>query len=219
MKKILSVLLILLLLIGTLAACAEETPIPEEAAPPDETPTLEEAAPPVEVLVPEPMPQETPEPTPEPEEDFLLIQPSIVQIDDATDTFLSTFSRLHEFDYSLSHGSESDWSIVMWAEIPMRDFSIITVDRVFTDDAMYIFAEDIWRVAEAVLPGEAIVIHGYHDTGTLSANGFSFVDEGGIARYFTLIQNMGYPYEPGPYAWIIQEFDNSTGRILALMVS
>ena len=66
MKRILSALLIFLLLVGTLAACVEETPTPEEATPP------------VEVLVPEPTPQATPEPTPGPDDDSRFVYENAV---------------------------------------------------------------------------------------------------------------------------------------------
>ena len=151
------------------------------------------------------------------ETDIFSVLPAAVQIADATDALLSGFSRLHAFDYSLVHGAEYGADIIMWADVPMGDFSIITVDREFTDDAVYIFVVDTWAAADAVLPGEAVVINGYHGIGTLSASGFTFVDERGVTRYFTFVRNMGYPYDPGPYAWLIQEFDNTTGRMLALM--
>ena len=146
-------------------------------------------------------------------------QPSFLWIDKGSDSLINEFSTLYEFDYFLVHGFQFEGSIVMWAEIPMRDFSIITVNHEFTDENMYAFVEESWLVAHEVLVGEGIVINGYHGSGTLPTSGFAFTDENGQTRYFTFIENMGYPTDPGPYRWIILEFDNTAGHFVARMFS
>jgi len=149
----------------------------------------------------------------------LPVLPSFLWVDDATLEGMYDFNVLHEFDYFQIDGFESDRGIVMWADVLMADFSIITLNHEFGDEELNIFVEESWLVADEIWVGDALVIHGYHGSGTLPRSGFSFVDEEGDTRYFTFIENMGYPYEPGPYRWIMFEFDGSTGRLIARMFS
>jgi len=149
----------------------------------------------------------------------LPVLPSFLWVDDATLEGMYDFTVLYEFDYFQIDGFESDWDIVMWADVLMADFSITTLTHEFEDEGLYIFVEESWLVADEIWVGDALVIHGYHGNGTLPRSGFSFVDEEGDTRYFTLMENMGYPYDPGPYRWIMLEFDGSTGRLIARMFS
>jgi hypothetical protein len=87
----------------------------------------------------------------------------------------------------------------------------------FSHEEILISPTNAWPVADKVLPGEAVVVHSYLPTGTLPSTGFSFVDEYGTRRYFTFVENMGYPYDPGPYRWLIREFDWTTGELGVLM--
>jgi len=149
----------------------------------------------------------------------LPVLPSFLWVDDATLEGMYDFNVLHEFDYFQIDGFESERGIVIWADVLMADFSIITLTHDFVDEGWYIFVEESWSVADEIWVGDALVIHGYHGSGTLPVSGFSFVDEDGETRYFAFIENMGYPTEPGPYRWIMFEFDGSTGRLIARMFS
>lgn len=148
------------------------------------------------------------------------IEPSIVRIANASNEFFGDFSALHEFDYSLVQDSESDWNILLWSDVPMRNFSIIKVSLDFTESVTFVSVMDVWTTADEILPGEAIVINSYLGACVIPASGFSFVDETGEKRYFTFIGNSGYPYEPGPYRWLIKEFNGTTGQMMdSLMTS
>jgi len=149
----------------------------------------------------------------------LPILPSFVWVEDANHESIYDFTVLHEFDYFQVDGFHSEWSIVMWADVLMGEFSIITLTHEFVEEELYIFVEESWLVADEIWVGDALVIHGYHGSGTLPISGFSFVDEEGETRYFTFMENMGYPYDPGPYRWIMLEFDGSTGELIARMLS
>ena len=145
-----------------------------------------------------------------------VFQTSIVKIDFATGELLSNFSHVYEFDYSEVHDAEVEFGVdlVFWSDILIKDFSIIAV---YFDAVISVI--DAWDVASEILPGEAIVVNAYHGGSSLAASGFSFVDENGVTRYFIFVENMGYPYEPGPYRWLVHEFDGTTGQIIELMVS
>jgi len=149
----------------------------------------------------------------------LPVLPSFLWVEDATEESMYEFTVLHEFDFFQIDGFESNWDIVMWADVLMADFSIITLSLEFEDEELHIFVEESWLVADEIGVGDGLVIHGYHGSCTLPRSGFSFVDEEGDTRYFALIENMGYPYEPGPYRWILLEFDNNTGELIGRMLS
>jgi hypothetical protein len=157
--------------------------------------------------------------SPFPEESALLL--SSVQVNFENEYLLSWFDNFHMFDYSQLSGFESDFGayIVLWSNFQMMDFSIISLTNDFTDEGIVITAVDSWLVAGEVLPGEAIVLESYIGSGSLPTSGFSFEDEHGETRFFTFFENMGYPYEPGPYRWLVQEFDVHTGQIISLMAS
>ena len=146
---------------------------------------------------------------------------SIVQIAYATDELLSDFDFIYEFDYKIVHdiNTVSEQNIVLWADVPLKDFSIIKVETDIVDDNALVSMVDAWKVADVVEPGQAVVIKGYFGTGKLPGSGFRFVDENWVTHFYSFIENMGYPEEPGPYRWLIWRFNGTTGQRDGLMVS
>ena len=153
-----------------------------------------------------------------------IFQRSLVQVDFATDEVLRRFSLIHicetEYDPGEHSALISNQNAVLWADIILRDFSLISVHLNFNDDdAMYVWSFDNLRtVANEVLPGEAVFVFN-HSSGSIPTNGFHFIDGNGVSRYFTFVENMGYPFEPGPYRWLVHEFDARTGQLIELFVS
>jgi hypothetical protein len=150
-----------------------------------------------------------------------LYRSSIVQIGYASDELLSNFGFTYEFDYVVVHDLESasEFNLVFWADVPLKDFSIIKIESEFENDDVVISMKDAWKVADVILPGEAVVLKGYFGTGMLPGSGFRFVDENWVTHFYSFIENMGYPNEPGPYRWLIWRFNGTTGVRDGLMVS
>ena len=149
------------------------------------------------------------------------LKTSDVQISFTTDDLLSSFNNTFDLDYSDVQGTttESGSDIVLWSNAPMRDFSILKVEYFDINNDSSFSIVETWVVASEVLPGEAVILSGYFGTGMFPSSGFRFVDENWVTHYFTFTENMGYPNEPGPYRWLIWEFNGITGEKGSLLVS
>ena len=129
-----------------------------------------------------------------------------IQIDFATEEFLSTFDNIHYFDFGSTHGEGA--KLVIWANQPLADFVVVTLSSdVLEDDRdrWGFIPHETYGSAVELLPGEAFVIKNYMGLGTLPHNGVTFVDESGVKRYFFVFENQGYP-ETGD-RWLIWEIE------------
>jgi len=140
-----------------------------------------------------------------------------IQIDFATDDFLSTFDLIHEFDYTNlreeRYGSPIELfngdRLVVWANAPLYDFSVISIGHDFLDDELLFIPISRFGMIDELLPGQAYVINSYISMGTLPWSGITFTDEDNRIRYFTLLQDQSDEFPP----YRLLEFENRADNL------
>ncbi|MCL2397009.1 MAG: hypothetical protein FWC93_02990 [Defluviitaleaceae bacterium] len=181
MKKIVSILLVIFLLVGVLAACGRGAEADEVDTPqPTETPVLEEP------------------PRPELE----------LKISLASNELLGTFDHLHEVDYTVLreaiYGSGVERlngdKLVIWANVPLYDLSLIAITSDFVDDNLVFIPVNAIGNTEALLPGQALVIDHYVEGGTRPTSGISFASESGERHYFWMLADQSVSMYPNPFS-------------------
>ena len=132
-----------------------------------------------------------------------------LQVAEVSDELLNTFTYLHEFTYSDIHGHNivTDLNLVIWANIPLRDFAVISFGNYSIDDEIIYIPIDTFGQIDELTPGHAFVINSYYTKGTVSWSGVTFIDESGKRRYFAINECHG---ETG---WLIWEFENRTHEL------
>ena len=130
-------------------------------------------------------------------------EPLNIQIDFATEEFLSTFENLHHFDYGSYQGQGA--TLVVWSNQTLTDFAVVMLSPDFLDDAWSFEPISTHGFVSEMHPSEAFVIENYMCMGTLPHSGVTFTDEEGVKRYFFMIENQGYP-ETGD-RWLIREIE------------
>ena len=99
--------------------------------------------------------------------------------------------------------------LVIWANSPLYNLSLIALSNDFVNDEFRFFATDTVFSIDKLNPGsaDAFVINDYYGMGTMPWSGISFENEFGVRRYFWL-QQSGYDgrfhlneFEP----WIVLE--------------
>jgi len=163
MKKIISILLALLLLVGTFAACTE-------AAEPEITPS--------------PTPVETPEPEETPPPAAEGVTSANVQIHLATDELLTQFSSLNEF---IEFDEAGHQRIVITTEAPLLDFSFVELDF---DESFTSAYPIILHYQEQLRPEAPFMVTWIH-WGTIPHRGILFTDLENQQRLFAIHQS-GY---------------------------
>ena len=149
-----------------------------------------------EPILPEPEPNEPTANAPN--------EPLNIQIDFATDEFLSTFENLHHFDFGSYQGQGA--TLVVWSNQPLTDFAVVMLSPDFLDDDAWGFEPiSTHGLVSEMRPSEAFVIENYMGLGTLPHSGVTFTDEEGVKRYFFMLENQGYP-ETGD-RWLIREIE------------
>ena len=77
--------------------------------------------------------------------------------------FVRDFETIHTgiYIFGADHPSSDEWydTIILWSDIPLRDFSFVILNVWDEDDGMRIFTEATPLVVDRLLPGEAIVLH------------------------------------------------------------
>jgi len=202
MKKIVTSLLALFLLVGILAAC-DQTTEQEVTANPTPTP------PPVQT----PEPEETSEPEydsePESESMSFVSNDNVfgLTISPASETLLSTFDYLHEVDYTLLREARDGAAphfngdrLVIWADVPLYDLALISITNDIIDDELVFIPVDTFGQVEELLPGQAFVINSYVGLGTLPASGISFVAASGERHYFWMQADQSVDMYPNPFS-------------------
>ena len=188
MKKILSTLLALLLLVSVLGACTE-TPEPEHTEPlvQAETPAPEPTPEPIET--PEPEPEETPEPAelPVPVEmmftnvrvyyvaDAYFNQPGLTP-HELVD--LAELGNYHEFE----EPEEIPQRIIFKTDAPVENFRYLALGTA-EDGAGFIVEEILYQLDEFT-PEVPFVASWWTLSTAMVHRGISFVDDEGITRYF-----------------------------------
>jgi hypothetical protein len=127
---------------------------------------------------------------------------------------LSTFSNLYEFFYPSAHGLGEDfitgYNIVIWSNVPLYDFAVITFGNDSLDGEFIFIPIDTFEQVDVLLPGDAFVLNSYYTKGTYPWSGITFNDENGVKRYFAI--NEGWPVI-GDGELIIWEFENRTHEL------
>jgi len=148
MKKVVSFLLITLLLVGALAACAE-APAPELEVPAAEPPPVETEAP--------PLPEETPEPPGMPERSVPNFTPPNIRVQHAPDEIwdqfdyqppkldLDQFDAYREFD---ACAGEVCVRVAITAAETLREFRFVEIEREFDNDSEVIRATILYSMEE-----------------------------------------------------------------------
>jgi len=201
MKKTLTVLLALSLLVGILAAC-NQTAAPEIAATPIPAPV--EVLEPTETLEPE----YDYEPESEAENSSFDKSASGLSISHASDELLGTFNYLHEVDYTILREARAGEAVehfdgvrlVIWADVPLYDVALISITNDFIDDELVYIPVDTFGRVEELLPGQAFVINSYVGLGTLPASGISFVSVSGERHYFWMLADQSVGMSPNPFS-------------------
>jgi len=119
------------------------------------------------------------------------VEELIIQIDLATDEFLSTFSNLHH-----AHLNESGVDLVVWTNQPLPHVAVIVLEPEWLEDRdeWGFSPRDSFGYVEMLLPGEGYVINNYMGLGTLPHMGIGFFDaELGDTRIFFFQENYAYP--------------------------
>ena len=186
---------------GTLAACNRPTapgvaaapiPVPVETHEPAETPELEYNS----------------EPGPEAENSYFDKSASGLSISHASEELLGRFDYLHEVDYTLLREARAGGAVehfngdrlVIWADIPLYDITLVSVESDFIDDELVFIPTDTFGRAPELLPGQAFVINFYVGAGTLPASGISFATESGERHYFWMLADQSAGMSPNPFS-------------------
>jgi hypothetical protein len=142
-----------------------------------------------------------------------------LQIAQASDDLLSAFSHLHEFNYTHINdpqfdGYKTDLDLVVWANVPLRDFAMLSFGNDTLDDELIFIPLDTFGQIDELMPGHAFVINSYYTIGTLPWSGVTFIDESGLRRYFAI--NEGWSDEgegESESEFHIWEFENKTHEL------
>jgi len=106
-----------------------------------------------------------------------------------TDEFIAQFSNTHDFVFGpLPEWVDEHRVIVVWADEPLRDFSLVGLYPNWISGGEGIHATDTQYVVEQLLPGEAFVLHDWFGPYQYPTAGFTFIDEAGIQRYMSIVQ-------------------------------
>jgi len=130
-----------------------------------------------------------------------------IQIDLATDEFLSTFTHLHQALVG-THEHEDRPNLVIWANHPLQDFAVVVLESEWLEDTdeWGFSPRDNFGWVDMLLLGEGYVIVNYMGSGTLPNQGISFFDaELGDTRIFFFQENNAYPEHGG--RWMIREIE------------
>jgi len=128
-----------------------------------------------------------------------------IQIDVATDEFLSAFANLHHASIRVP-GQDEGTSLVIWANQTLSNFSVVALASEWLEDTWGFKPTYDFGAVSALLPGEAFVIENYMGAGTMPHRGISFTDTNGEnTRVFFFQENHAYPEHGGQ--WIIQEIE------------
>ncbi|MCL2593640.1 MAG: IseA DL-endopeptidase inhibitor family protein, partial [Defluviitaleaceae bacterium] len=148
-----------------------------------------------------------------------------IQIDLATDEFLSTFAFIHEIDYTdvrevRDGGGVENFNgdrLVIWANAPVSDFSLIAMRNDFVNEEVIFIPSQAFGTINELSVGQAFVVNSYVGLGTLPWSGITFLDENGYRHYYAIIQGQmdgSYslmPFEPrvDDFPSMAEEFGNT----------
>ena len=147
----------------------------------------------------------------EPEQAVTIASGLKLHVAEVSDELLSTFSYLHEFDYSNVHDENTvtDLSLVIWSNFLLHGFAVISFGNDTIDDELIYIPIDTFGFIDSLIPGDAFVINSYYTRGSMPWSGVTFVDESGTRRYFALIQD--HSEQEG--GWSLIEFENRTHEL------
>ena len=133
----------------------------------------------------------------------------------ATRDLMSTFDYVHVFDYTHLREARDQGNVdrfngdrlVLWANEPMRDFSLISIGNDVINDELFFIPLDAFGLVDELLPGQGFVIESYVSLGTLSWSGITFVDEDNVKQYFTIQQDNSDYFPPYRLIWFENRSD------------
>jgi len=112
-----------------------------------------------------------------------------INIAPATDDLLAVFEHIHEIDYYEVRGFLQGDRLVIWADVPLRDFGITNLSHDFVGDEIVYYHISTHGRIDSLLPGQAFVINNYVGMGTFPWSGFMFMDPTYELRYFAMMHN------------------------------
>ena len=124
-----------------------------------------------------------------------------IQIDYATDELLGRYESFHEF----IHEEEGGW-LVIWTDVPVKDFAYIKVGYDIIEDNVVFFADYVvYPIGELTLE-KPFKVKTYAHYGTIPHYGISFTDANNEKKYF-------YINESGmDGSLLLVEFENKNGE-------
>jgi len=117
----------------------------------------------------------------------------------ASEELLGAFSYLHEVDYTIQVEHSNVDKLVIWANTPLYDFALTSIENDVIDDRTVFIPTDTFGQVEELLPGQAFVINSYVQGGTWPRSGISFATESGERHYFSMRIDESVSIEPNPF--------------------
>jgi len=142
-----------------------------------------------------------------------------IYITSRNNELLSRFGDIHVFDYLTAYNTlygldddhwffdiNDEWGIVIWADIPLHNFQLITIYHDFDEEEISTASHVLYEIDE-LMPMTPILLDRFvHVGGVIPWEGISFIDPSGTRRYFALQDDRrGYPGDP---PWFLLEFEN-----------
>ena len=121
----------------------------------------------------------------------------------ARDDLLAAFEYIHEMDYYEVRGFLQGDRIVIWANIPLRDFEVVNVRDDFVDGEWFFIAYGSYGRVDLLMPGQAFVINNYVGMGTLPHSGFTFLDTNNRRHHFAMQHNQS----DSPNVFVVMQID------------
>ena len=136
------------------------------------------------------------EPTPTPPPAFTLadlgINIELIEVEDMED-----FADAHLFDYYQLRASDLvGHTLLISAAVNLYDVVILDIRPNMVDEISYYEIDDLFAVADVVLPLEGIIVENFIGVGTHPFSAISFLDEHGARWYFLIFQDQSDEFPP-----------------------
>jgi hypothetical protein len=181
MKRIISLVAILVITATLFAGCANGAPSPSPVAPNDAA-------------------AHTPEATPTAGQGAELE----LNIELATEERLGSFAARYDVDYTRVREARDGGdfeplngdTLVIWANVPLYQLAVLSVGNDFINDEFWYIPIQEFDTIHTLHPGQALVIRSYVSVGMLPWSGITFTDGNGARHYFTIFQDQSDEFPP-----------------------